>query len=160
MVSPLAPHVHAARASCRPLPLAVLNLGGVGNVTWIGGDDSLIAFDTGPGNALLDDWARRSAGMACDLDGVLSGAGRGDGGALRRLLNHAYFAAPPPKSLDRNAFDPRPVAVLNAQDGAATLAAFTVETVARALPHFPEAPRQWLVTGGGRHNPVLMEGLG
>lgn len=158
--APLAPLYHAARASSLPRPLAVLNLGGVGNVTWIGlEEDSLIAFDTGPGNALLDDWARRHAGLPCDLDGALAAAGQVEETALRTLLQDPYFAEKPPKSLDRNAFDPAPLSGLGLEDGAATLAAFTVEAVQRAVQHFPEPPLRWLVTGGGRHNPVLMQRL-
>src|SRR5690625_1012634 len=158
--APLAPLYHAARARSLPHPLAVLNLGGVGNVTWIGAEENeLLAFDTGPGNALLDDWARRHAGLPCDLDGALAAAGRVDKGVLRDLLDHPYFEAAPPKSLDRDAFDPAPVEALGVEDGAATLAAFTVEAVQRAVGHFPEPPLRWLVTGGGRHNPVLMQRL-
>jgi len=158
--APFAPLYHAARLEAQPRPLAVLNLGGVGNVTWIGeGEAALLAFDTGPGNALLDDWARRRAGLPCDLDGALAAAGRVEEAALAALLRHPYFAAPPPKSLDRDAFDPAPVQDLSPEDGAATLAAFTVESVARALDHLPAPPLRWLVTGGGRHNPVLMRGL-
>lgn len=158
--APLAPLYHAARAGSLPRPLAVLNLGGVGNVTWIGaGEEELVAFDTGPGNALLDDWARRHAGRPCDFDGALAAAGRVDQATLQELLRHPYFDAPPPKSLDRDAFDPAPADVLSAEDGAATLAAFTVEAVQRALMHLPDPPLRWLVTGGGRHNPVLMQQL-
>lgn len=158
--APFAPLYHAARLEAQPRPLAVLNLGGVGNVTWIGeGEGALLAFDTGPGNALLDDWVRRRAGLPCDLDGALAAAGRVEREALAALLDHPYLAAKPPKSLDRDAFDPAPVQDLSPQDGAATLAAFTVESVARALDHLPAPPLRWLVTGGGRHNPVLMRGL-
>lgn len=158
--APLAPLYHAARARSLPRPLAVLNLGGVGNVTWIGREeDELLAFDTGPGNALLDDWARRHAGLPCDLDGALAAAGRVEEAVLHDLLAHPHFEAAPPKSLDRDAFDPSPVDALGVEDGAATLAAFTVEAVQRALVHFPEPPLRWLVTGGGRHNPVLMQRL-
>ncbi|WP_366553603.1 anhydro-N-acetylmuramic acid kinase [Aquibaculum sediminis] len=158
--APLAPLFHAARLGPLPRPAAVLNLGGVGNVTRIGEEaDALLAFDTGPGNALLDDWARRRAGQPCDLDGALAAAGEVDRQALVSLLDHPYFAAKPPKSLDRDAFDPAPVEGLSSEDGAATLAAFTVESVVRALEHFPCSPRRWLVTGGGRRNPVLMRWL-
>lgn len=158
--APLVPVVHAALAAGLERPLAVLNLGGVGNVTWIGADeDALLAFDTGPGNALLDDWAQRHLGMPCDRDGALAAAGRADAAALARLLEHPHFAAPPPKSLDRDAFSPDPAAALSPADGAATLAAFTVRSVALAQAHLPQPPRRWLVCGGGRHNPVLMAGL-
>ncbi len=154
--APLAPLYHQALAGGLGRPLAVLNLGGVGNVTWLGAGEAISAFDTGPGNALLDDWAARCTGRPCDVDGALARAGRVDAGRLAHLLDHPFFDRTPPKSLDRNDFSLSAVADLPAEDGAATLAAFTAGAVARALPHLPEAPRRWLVTGGGRHNPVLM----
>ncbi len=162
--APLAPLYHAALAATLPKPLAVLNLGGVGNLTWIGPGigpdaDRILAFDTGPGNALIDDWAARHTGRPVDLDGALARAGRVAEDALAALLDDPYFALPPPKSLDRGAFDPAPVAGLAAADGAATLTAFTAAAVARACAHLPAAPERWLVTGGGRHNPALMAAL-
>jgi anhydro-N-acetylmuramic acid kinase len=158
--APLAPLYHAALSAEFARPLAVLNLGGVGNVTWIGeGEGKILAFDTGPANALLDDWVARKTGASHDTDGGLAKMGKIDPAALETLLDHPYFAAPPPKSLDRNAFDPDPVAGLTPEDGAATLLAFTVEAVARALAWLPAPPQRWLVTGGGRRNPVLMQAL-
>ena len=162
--APLVPLFHAAlaRRSGLAAPLAVLNLGGVANVTWIGGpaDEDLLAFDTGPGCALIDDWVLGKTGAALDRDGRLAGSGQVDRDALDALLAHPYFDAPPPKSLDRNAFDPAPVSGLAAADGAATLVAFTAEAARRALAHTPAPPRRWLVSGGGRHNPALMAALG
>ena len=161
--APLAPLFHAAlaRGSGLSTPLAVLNLGGVANVTWIGGpaDEDLLAFDTGPGCALIDDWVLRETGAAFDRDGRLAGSGTVDRAALRALMAHPYFDAAPPKSLDRNAFDPAPVRGRSAQDGAATLVAFTAEAARRALAHLPAPPLRWLVTGGGRHNPAIMAAL-
>ena len=158
--APLAPLYHAALAAALPKPLAVLNLGGVGNLTWIGsGTDDILAFDTGPGNALIDDWAARHTGQPVDLGGELARAGRLAESALAALLDNPYLALPPPKSLDREAFDPAPVAALTAADGAATLTAFTAAAVARAGDHLPAPPGRWLVTGGGRHNPALMAAL-
>lgn len=158
--APLVPLFHAALARRGGLatPLAVLNLGGVANVTWIGGpaDEDLLAFDTGPGCALIDDWARQKTEAAFDRDGRLARSGTVDRAALEALLAQPYFDAEPPKSLDRNTFDPAPVGGLSAGDGAATLVAFTAEAVRRALAHMPAAPLRWLVTGGGRHNPALM----
>ncbi len=163
--APLVPLFHAALASGLEKPLAVLNVGGVANVTWIGsgrepdGNPRLLAFDTGPGNAPIDDWALRHTGAAVDRDGALARAGRVDGAALAKLLDHPYFAAKPPKSLDRDAFDLSPVAALGAADGAATLTAFAAAAVALAVPHFPERPRRWIATGGGRRNPALLAAL-
>ena len=160
--APLAPVYHAALASELERPLAVLNIGGVANVTWIDGPPSapnLLAFDTGPGNALVDDWVHRHDGRLYDADGAMAAAGRVDADALARLLDHDYFGRRPPKSLDRDAFSTAPVAKLSAPDGAATLTAFTAHAVARAVVHFPAPPRRWLVTGGGRHNKTLMAAL-
>ncbi|MFC4351239.1 anhydro-N-acetylmuramic acid kinase [Fodinicurvata halophila] len=159
--APLAPLYHAVKAVRLPKPLAVLNLGGVGNVTWVGPEDGdILAFDTGPGNALIDDWVYRNSGLVCDLDGKLAAHGHVDTEVLQALLSHPYFRVAPPKSLDRNSF----VVVenlqgLSAQDGAATLTAFTVGAVVRAQDFFPSPPVRWLVCGGGRHNPVLMQQL-
>ena len=155
--APLAPVYHRARLAGEPGPIAVLNIGGVANVTWIGRDGGMLAFDTGPGNALLDDWCRRHTGEPMDRDGRLAAQGRVDEGVLERLLDSPYFAAPPPKSLDRQSFSCAPVEALSPADGAATLAAFTAAAVAHAP--LPEPPRRWIVSGGGRRNPVLMAAL-
>lgn len=165
--APMVPLYHAALAQALPRPLAVVNIGGVANVTWIGpggidadaGGDGLLAFDTGPGNAMIDDWALRHTGRPFDGDGALARTGRVAEDVLARLIDHEYFRRPAPKSLDRDAFDPAPVARLSPADGAATLVAFTAATIARAAEHFPAPARRWLVTGGGRRNPALMDAL-
>ena len=158
--APFAPLYHAALAADLEKPLAVLNLGGVGNLTWIGPEeDAILAFDTGPGNALLDDWAERHLGRPIDEDGALARTGTVDEMALGQFLADPFFEQPPPKSLDRDAFDIAPLTGLSPADGAATLAAFSAAAVAAGLVHLPAPPKRWLVTGGGRHNPVLMEAL-
>ncbi|MGH6933913.1 MAG: anhydro-N-acetylmuramic acid kinase [Dongiaceae bacterium] len=160
--APLVPLYHAALAGRLARPLAVLNIGGVANVTWIGEDPhnpNLLAFDTGPGNALLDDWALRHLAVPVDRDGALARAGRVDAAILDRLLSDPYFDRPAPKSLDRDAFDATSLANLSREDGAATLVAFTVAAIARAAANFPKPVKRWLVAGGGRHNPAIMERL-
>lgn len=157
--APLAPVLHRALAAGLERPLAVLNVGGVANLTWIGPDEALIAFDTGPGNTPIDEWAARHGQGDCDLDGRLARAGRADEGVLAQLLAADYFRRPPPKSLDRLDFRPAEGLDLAPADGAATLTAFTAAAVAAALPHLPAPPRRWLVTGGGRRNPALMAEL-
>jgi anhydro-N-acetylmuramic acid kinase len=158
--APFVPAYHRALAEGQVLPLAVLNLGGVGNVTWIGaGADALLAFDTGPGNALIDDWALRHTGRAVDRGGALAARGTVDTAAVAQFLAHPFFAAPPPKSLDRDDFVNLVPHHLSAEDGAATLTRITAACVARARDHLPVPPVRWLVTGGGRHNPVLMAAL-
>jgi anhydro-N-acetylmuramic acid kinase len=158
--APLVPVFHAALASAEPKPVAFLNIGGVANVTWIGPDGTLLAFDTGPGNAMLDDWCLTHTGEPLDADGRLAASGSIDRDALDALLDNPYFDRKPPKSLDRNAFPKTPVAGLSVADGAATLAAFTAQAVARAARHFPAPARRWLVCGGGRRNPTTMAMLG
>jgi len=156
--APLAPMFHQALARELPGPLAMLNLGGVANVTFIMGN-VLLAFDTGPASALLDDWVERHTGAAFDEDGRIAGSGIIDAGVLAALLANPFFDRPPPKSLDRNAFSLSAVAGLGLANGAATLAAFTIHSVARAREHLPAAPLRWLVGGGGRHNATMMAGL-
>ena len=157
--APLAPLYHRALATALPKPLAVLNIGGVANVTWIGHDDQMLAFDTGPGNALIDDWVRRCGRGEMDQGGRLAGQGGIDNAALSTLLANSYFDQVPPKSLDRDDFYLPLDAEWSAEDGAATLTAFTAQSVARARAHMPQAPLRWLVCGGGRHNPALMGAL-
>ena len=159
--APLVPVFHAALARDLARPLAILNIGGVANVTFIGADGGLVAFDTGPGNGPLDDWAMRHTGERFDRDGTLAGAGTVDAAVLGRLLAHPYFRRPAPKSLDRldfaQALAGSGVEACSPADGAATLAAFTAQAVATAA--LPEPPRSWLVCGGGRHNPAIMAAL-
>ena len=157
--APLVPLYHAARAAALEKPLAVLNIGGVANVTWLGADGGIIAFDCGPGNALIDDFVHARTGLPYDASGTLSLSGTVDQAILAKLLDNPYFDAPPPKSLDRNAFDASVVEPLSIPDGAATLAAFTVEAAARSIRAIGE-PRRLLVCGGGRLNRALMAGLG
>ena len=159
--APLVPVYHQALAAGIEKPLAVLNIGGVANVTWIGAHGGLLAFDTGPGNGPLDDWAARHSNLPIDADGRLSAAGRVEGAVLARLLAHPYFTRPAPKSLDRLDFG-RALAAsgvdgLSPADGAATLVAFTAASVAAGV--LPGPVRRWLVTGGGRLNPTIMAAL-
>lgn len=154
--APLVPLYHRALATDLPRPLAILNIGGVANVTWIGADGALIACDTGPGNALIDDWILTRQGLRYDSGGRVAARGSVHAVALTALLDHPFFDRPAPKSLDRNAFNPSPVAGLSIEDGAATLTAFTAFSVERLLPHLPAPPARWVVTGGGRRNATLM----
>src|SRR5581483_7002542 len=158
--APLAPLYHAALAARLEKPLAVLNLGGVANVTWLGpGPGDILAFDTGPGNALLDDWARRHTGRPADLGGALARAGRASAAHVEAFLAAPYFARRPPKSLDRDEFRGFVPHRLGAADGAATLVEMSAAAVAAACRHFPAPVREFLVCGGGRHNPALMAAL-
>jgi anhydro-N-acetylmuramic acid kinase len=163
--APLVPVYHQALVEpLREVPglgcrqaVAVLNLGGVGNLTWFGTrDDDMLAFDCGPGNALIDDWVRAEAGLSHDEGGALAGRGRVHEERLAAMCDLPWFDAPPPKSLDRNDFSIEAVRGLSLEDGAATLAAFTAETVRIGLRHAPEPTARLLVTGGGRRNASIM----
>jgi anhydro-N-acetylmuramic acid kinase len=158
--APFAPLFHAALATALPKPLAVLNIGGVANVTWIGARSEILAFDTGPGNARIDDWVRRRTGAAADVDGAHARAGRASTAHVARFLASPYFDRPPPKSLDRDDFREIVPEGLSLADGAATLTEMTAAGVAAAVRHFPAPTSEWLVCGGGRHNPAVMEALG
>jgi anhydro-N-acetylmuramic acid kinase len=155
--APLASVYHRALAGeITQRPLVILNLGGVANVTWIGPDGTLIAFDTGPASAMIDDWCQAKAGLPFDAEGQLAARGLADEDIVRGWLAAPYFALPAPKSLDRNAFDAAPIAGLSAEDGAATLTAFSAAAVAQALDHFPQRPELWIASGGGRRNATLL----
>ena len=159
--APLAPIYHAAlvRHSGLDAPAAALNLGGVANITLIGkGPDDLKAFDTGPANGMIDLLVQERGAGRFDDGGRLALAGTVDMTALEALLDHPYFAAPPPKSLDRYDFSLDPVRSLSLEDAVATLTAFTVETV-RLATDWIEPANALIVCGGGRHNPALMAGL-
>ncbi len=137
---------------------AVLNLGGVGNLTALAGDD-LVAFDTGPANAPVNDWVERATGRFMDADGALARQGRVDEARLARLLDHPYFTAPYPKSLDRFGFTAAMADGLSLPDGAALLTAFAAAAVGRGLDLLPRRPARLIVCGGGRRNPALMDAI-
>jgi len=156
--APLVPVYHRAlaRQAGLKLPVAVVNIGGVANVTWIGADGEMVAFDTGPGNAMLDDWMQARTGQRIDEGGACALAGKADDQALQQLLTSDYFLKKPPKSLDRNDFSLLNIDHLNAEDGAATLTLFTVHALVRAVEHMPAQPNEWIICGGGARNPVMM----
>ncbi|MDB5437952.1 MAG: anmK [Caulobacteraceae bacterium] len=159
--APLAPVYHRARAAYDGLagPLAVLNLGGVGNITLIGGNGELTAFDTGPANGMIDQWVQARTSMRCDQDGNLAKAGRVDQDVVDRYLDQPYFSENGPKSLDRFEFSLQPVEALSLEDGAATLTEFAARAVEIAVRRLPVGPSQLIVCGGGRHNPVLLNSI-
>ncbi len=159
--APLVPVYHRAlvEASDLPLPAVIVNLGGVANVTFIGENDTLLAFDTGPANAMIDDWVFKHTGRACDEDGRLAADGQTDRRRLETLLSHPYFLRKPPKSLDRNAFPLSAVDGLSLEDGASTLTAFSVASLICALAHFPATPKVFVLSGGGTRNPTLVDNI-
>jgi anhydro-N-acetylmuramic acid kinase len=158
--APLVPVYHAAFTPQHVRPIAILNIGGVANLTWIGHGEDLAGFDTGPGNGLIDDWVKSRLGLAMDMDGAVAARGRVHDDLLAGLMAHSFFAQRPPKSLDRFAFSAAALNHLSDADGAATLTAFTAAAVARSLEHCGTRPKKLFVTGGGRKNPTLMKMLG
>ncbi len=155
--APLMPLYHAALARKTGLaePLVLTNIGGVAQVTYIAGD-TVLAFDTGPGNAPIDDWMQRHSGRPVDEDGATARSGKVNDAALTGMLANPFFDRVPPKSLDRMDFGMEAVEGLSPADGAATLTAFTAASLARAREHFPQSAATWIVSGGGRHNKTLM----
>ena len=141
-----------------PLPVVILNLGGVGNITWIS-DDDMIAFDTGPANAMIDDWIKENTDKTYDHNGEIAATGTVDEVILQQFMALDYFKNPYPKSLDRNDFKEITVNNLSLHDGAATLTAMTIQSVAKALELCPQKPMAIYVTGGGRHNGFIMQQL-
>src|SRR5665213_1249894 len=160
--APLVPIFHQALARdlARPYPIAVLNVGGVANVTFVDGGDP-IACDTGPGNALIDDFMRARTGAPLDRDGDQAARGRVDESFIAGVLANEFFSKPYPKSLDRNAFAFSNIGLPNfsVSDGAATLSALTAASVACIVPHLPALPRAWIVAGGGAQKATLMRML-
>lgn len=173
--APLAPFFHWAcavwaleRGLIQPAPVAFLNLGGVGNITWVDplapapeAPGACLAFDTGPANAPLNDLMQARRGVTLDRDGALAGAGRPDPAALERFLADPWFDRAPPKSLDRDHFTGLPglVADLSDADAAATLVGVIAASVRAGLRWLPSAPQSVLVCGGGRRNPAIMSAL-
>ena len=158
--APFVPVYHRALAQSldREGPIVVVNIGGVSNITYIDGD-ILIACDTGPGNALLDDYMSKFLNQQFDNEGRTSAQGKVDVGWIARALKLPFFALPPPKSLDRNDFASLRLGDVSPADGAATLTAFTAEAIARIVPLLPKEPKSWIVAGGGARNLTMMRML-
>jgi anhydro-N-acetylmuramic acid kinase len=159
--APFVPVYHRALAQAleREGPIVVVNIGGVSNITYIDGTDTLIACDTGPGNALIDDHMYRTMNQRFDKDGEFAAKGRVDQAWVSRALQLPFFSKKPPKSLDRNDFAGLKVGDMAPADGAATLTAFTAAAIARIVPQLPKWPNNWIIAGGGARNRTLMDML-
>lgn len=159
--APLVPVFHRALVlqARLELPAAVLNIGGVANVTYVGADGEPVAFDTGPGNAMLDDLMEERHGVLMDEGGARAAAGTPDRAIVDAYLADAYFGRPAPKSLDRSHFDRSLIAHLSTEDAAATLVEVTAGAVARGLSMLPAYPKSLTIGGGGARNPVIMAAL-
>jgi len=158
--APFVPVYHRALAQSLDWegPTVVVNIGGVANITYIDGD-TLIACDTGPGNALLDDYMFRWLNQRFDTEGRTAALGKVDAAWINRALQLPFFSAPPPKSLDRNDFASLKIGDVPPEDGAATLTAFTAAAIARVVPLLPKEPKNWIVAGGGARNLTMLRML-
>ncbi len=154
--APLLPLYHRAMVANVDKPVMILNLGGVANITYIGADGDLIAFDCGPANALMDDFIKLRRDVAFDKNGVVAAQGQAQGNIVDRFLQDNYFQDSPPKSLDRNHWSIDCVRYASTEDGMATLMDMSVEGVARAFSHLPDIPRAVYIAGGGRMNNYMV----
>lgn len=163
--APLVPVYHQALAGSLPtelrtkLPVVFVNIGGISNISYIGADDELIAFDTGPGNALIDQWVQAHAGIPFDQSGMIAAEGQVVRGLVEKYLDDPYFAKKVPKSLDRNDFRMPDPGDASLEDGARSLAHLSAAAIFKACEHLPEIPKLWIICGGGRHNPSIMADL-
>jgi anhydro-N-acetylmuramic acid kinase len=160
--APLVPAYHAALARSLPTgfsgryPIVFVNIGGISNITYVPAEGDPVAFDTGPGNTLIDQWVSREGGVPYDAGGAIAS----EGGAIRRVvdayLDNPFFEKPGPKSLDRNDFTLEQASGLELADGSRTLAAVSAEAILKSAEHMPERPKLWIVCGGGRKNPHIV----
>jgi len=163
--APLVPAYHQALAANLPpefagcRPVVFVNIGGIANITWIGADGEMIAFDTGPGNALIDQWMEAKAGIPFDQGGRIASEGGVISEIARQYLDEPYFARPAPKSLDRNDFLPLVPELASLEDGARTLAHVSAAAIWKSVDHLPERPALWILCGGGRHNSAIVSDL-
>ena len=163
--APLAPAYHRALAQsltgewAEESPVIFVNIGGISNITYVGTGGELLAFDTGPGNTLIDQWVTRHAGIPYDSGGAIASEGRVLSGLANRYLSSPFFTAKQRLSLDRNDFALPADSDAALEDGARTLAFVTAAAIAKAQDHLPEKPKLWILTGGGRHNRMIVEDL-
>jgi anhydro-N-acetylmuramic acid kinase len=157
--APLIPFYHQALATDLEKPLAILNIGGISNVTWLGAQGEVLAFDMGPGNGLINDWMGKYARKDFDENGASAAQGKVHKERIEEFLKDPFFSRKPPKSLDRLDFSISLVEGLSLEDGAATLTEMTAAAVVEGASFFPERPIRWLLTGGGCHNGTLVRHL-
>ncbi|MCD2182094.1 anhydro-N-acetylmuramic acid kinase [Rhizobium sp. GN54] len=162
--APLIPVYHAALARNLPdgcaFPVVFVNIGGISNLTYVGADGEIVAFDSGPGNTLIDQWVEAQAGIPFDQGGMIASEGRIVAGLAARYLDHPFFTAAVRRSLDRNDFAPPAGGEATLEDGARTLAHVTAAAILKSAGHLPQPPKTYVVCGGGRLNRIIMGDLG
>ncbi len=160
--APLVPVYHAALAEGlknAAWPVCFVNIGGISNLTFLGRDGAIIAFDSGPGNTLIDQWVETHAGVPYDQGGMIASEGRVVASLLERYLDNPFFTAEKRRSLDRNDFLPPEGGEAELSDGARTLAYLTAAAILKSAGHLPEMPKTFIICGGGRHNRIIMADL-
>lgn len=163
--APLVPAYHAALARSLPAPYAekypvvFVNIGGISNITYVPDKGDPIAFDTGPGNTLIDQWVMREGGVPFDAGGAIASEGGVVASVVERYLDNSFFGKVGPKSLDRNDFTLEIAMGMELSDGARTLAAVSAEAILKSAEHMPDRPKLWIVCGGGRKNPHIVGDL-
>ncbi len=161
--APLIPVYHQALADniageqSSESPVCFVNIGGISNITYVG--DELLAFDCGPGNALIDQWVQRHVGISHDAGGAIAAEGKIDLAFVQSYLVDEFFDKPVPKSLDRNDFSVPEDSALGVETVARSLARVTAEGIIQSVKHLPRSPKLWIICGGGRHNPYIMKDL-
>ncbi|PYE88211.1 anhydro-N-acetylmuramic acid kinase [Phyllobacterium leguminum] len=161
--APLIPAYHAALASglrekCEA-PIIFVNIGGISNLTYVGADGTLAAFDSGPGNMLIDQWVEAHTGAAFDADGAIAASGTVDDALAHRYLAHSFFTGNVRRSLDRGDFLPPEKGQISLADGARTLAFVSAAAILKSASHLPQRPKTYVVSGGGRKNAAIMQAL-
>ncbi len=163
--APLAPAYHGALSAALQTgksagePIAFVNIGGISNITCVDPDGTLTAFDTGPGNSLIDQWVEAKAGIPFDQGGAIASEGRILRPLVDSYLAEPFFVDPNRRSLDRNDFLPPASNSASLDDGARSLARLTAEAIVKSAEILPKLPRQWIICGGGRNNRVIMDDL-
>lgn len=161
--APLIPVYHAALARNLPancaFPVVFVNIGGISNLTYVGADGEIAAFDSGPGNTLIDQWVEAQAGIPFDQGGMIASEGRVLASLSARYLDHPFFTGRERRSLDRNDFLPPTGADASLEDGARTLAHVTAAAILKSAGHLPQMPKTYVVCGGGRLNRIIMSDL-
>ena len=158
--APLIPVYHAALSANLPdgfaAPVVFVNIGGISNLTYVGADGVLSAFDSGPGNMLIDQWVEVHTGRAYDRNGETASRGEMVPDLARRYLSSPFFSGNIRRSLDRGDFLPPEKGEVSLEDGARTLAHVTAASIVKLADHLPQPPKTYVVCGGGRLNPVIM----
>mgnify|MGYP000205658478 CR=1 FL=1 len=160
--APLVPVYHAALASGLPradFPVVFVNIGGISNLTYIGRDGEIVAFDSGPGNTLIDQWVEVEAGIPFDQGGAIASEGHVLASLAARYLDHPFFTDAKRQSLDRNDFRPPESGEAGLHDGARTLAHVTAAAILKSARHLPQRPKHYVICGGGRLNRTIMNDL-